>query len=301
MPLLRLYVDVSTVAPSVFDSALSLLPAAVHPSITRCHFSSDRALALGSALLQRYLICTHYRHHTTLGSVPLHRDPANGRPYHGAVAIEEPDGQRAHGVEDYNTSHHNPRQDYPAGGERCLVAVAALVTATPERRRRVGVDVAPTTYARSGAEEFVETFCGDAGSEAGVFTAAEAQWAMRASATVERVRNVYLLWVLKEAYTKAVGVGIVGDLTKIEFRGLEGWDGQKRWRGAEVWVDGEDESERWYLEVSLLEGKMGGEGEGFFLAVCCEREALVEGDMEGEWRELDLETDITGPWGGGGV
>jgi phosphopantetheinyl transferase (holo-ACP synthase) len=94
MPLLRLYVDVSTLVPSAFDSALSLPPAVVHPSITRYHFSSDRALAPGSALLQRLLICGHYRQHTTLGSVPLHRNPARGRPYHGAVAVAEADGQR---------------------------------------------------------------------------------------------------------------------------------------------------------------------------------------------------------------
>ncbi|KAI5852315.1 hypothetical protein BZA05DRAFT_41624 [Tricharina praecox] len=282
MPLLRLYLDVSTLTPSGFATALSLLPPAVHPSITRYHFPSDRALALGSAFLQRYVICTHYAAHTTLSSVPLHRDPANGRPYHGAVAGT---GQ-LDGVEDYNTSHHNPRQEFPAGGERCLVAVAALVTRTPQRKRRVGVDVVPTAYTRCGAEEFVETFCGGGGTEAGVFTAMEVEWVLRASDTVERVRGVYLLWALKEAYTKAVGVGIVGELTRVEFRGLEGWHGQERWRGAEVWVDGEDESKRWYTE-----------GEGFFLAICCEREALVEGDIEGEWKELDLETDITGPWG----
>ena len=293
MPLLRLYLDVSTLTPTAFTTSLSLLPDVVHPAITRYHFPSDRSLALGSALLQRYLICTHYPQHTTLRSVPLHRDPANGRPFHGAIAG---DGQ-VEGVEDYNTSHHNPRQEYPGGGERCLVAVAALVTETPERKRRVGVDVVPTAYTRSGAEEFVETFCGGGGKDAGVFTEREVQWALRASETAERVRNVYLLWALKEAYTKAVGVGIVGELTRVEFGGLEGWDRQKRWRGAEIRVDGEDDGAKWYLEVSFLEGKMGGEGEGSFLAICCEREALVEGDMEGEWRELDLETDIAGPWG----
>jgi phosphopantetheinyl transferase len=286
MPLLRLYLDVSNLAVQQFSQILPLLPSSTHGSIQRYHFPSDRNLSLGSALLQRLLICTHYRGYPTLSSVPILREKDSGRPYHAVTG----NGQC---VEDYNVSHHNPRLDCGEGNERCLVVLAAIVSPTPGRRRRVGVDIVPTSYRRPGAEGFVDTFCGE--DHAGVFTAYERGVVM---AHEDKVRWLYLLWALKEAYTKAVGVGVVMDLTRVEFRGLEEFTGERRWRGAEVWVDGKRE-EKWYLEVSFLPGRMGGENEGFFVAVCCERDAMAEGDEDGEWREVDLVREIVEPWGGG--
>ncbi|KAA8895717.1 hypothetical protein FN846DRAFT_320170 [Sphaerosporella brunnea] len=283
MPLLRHYLDVSTLTHSQFTLLLPLLPPQTQTSITRYHFPEDRSLSLGSALLQRHLICAHYAQYTTLRSAPLSRDPLSGRPFHTAGA----------GVADYNVSHHSPRLEYPSGGERCIVALAAIVGAEAWGRR-VGVDVVPTTHRRDGAEEFVDTFCG--ADHAGVFTAYERAVVMAQPGIEGRVRRLYLLWALKEAYTKAIGVGVVMDLTKIEFRGLEGMVGE-RWTGAEVWVDGRRE-ERWYLEVSFLPGRKGGEGVGFWIAVCCDRAALAEGDEGGEWKEVDLLEEIVKPYGG---
>ncbi|KAF8242267.1 hypothetical protein K440DRAFT_639331 [Wilcoxina mikolae CBS 423.85] len=291
MPLLRIYLDVASLTPASFASTLTLLllPPETHDRIKRYHFPADRYLSLGSALLQRWIICTHYSSHRTLSSVPLKTDPSSGRPSHAATGPL----RDTLGVEDYNTTHHRPPP-----GERCIVALSALTSATPERKRRVGVDIVPTSH-RSDGGDFVETFCGDGGAAgaAGVFTPLEIATIMAHESIQERVRCLYLFWALKEAYTKAIGMGVVMDLTRVEFRGVRIFEGQ-RWRGAEIWVDGVDESGKWYLEVSFMRGVLGGEGDGFYIAICCEREGITEEDMEGEWREVDLVEDIVKPWGG---
>lgn len=171
------------------------------------------------------------------------------------------------------------------------MAVAALLSPVPSSAHRVGVDVVPTHHRADGAEDFVNTFCGEEDAAA-VFTPREIRIIMEYPTLAERVRCVYLHWALKEAYTKATGVGIVDDLTRIEFRGVRfGWE--ERWTGASVWVDGVDMSSEWYLEVSFMPGRTA-PGEGFYLAVCCSREAVGEEDLEGEWKELRLE-DIANP------
>jgi phosphopantetheinyl transferase len=264
---------------------LSLLPTETHARIERYHFPTDRHLALGSALLQRWIICTHYASYCTLSSAPLQTDPASGRPSHAATGPF----RNTFGIDDYNITHHKSPPE-----ERCIVALSALSSATPERKRRVGVDIVPTCH-RSDGSDFVVTFCGDGGA-AGVFTPLEIDTIMAHGSVRERVRCLYLFWALKEAYAKAIGVGVVMDLTRIEFRGVRIFEGQ-RWRGAEIWVDGVAESGKWYLEVSFMRGILG-EGDGFYLAICCEKEGLTDKDLEGEWREMGLVEDIVKPWGG---
>ncbi|KAI5787094.1 hypothetical protein EDC01DRAFT_173185 [Geopyxis carbonaria] len=271
-----------------FTSALSLLPPSTHEKHTRYHFPTDRSLSLGSALLQRTLLCRHYSHLTLTTAEPT-IDPDSGRPSFAAAATA-PLRKNQVRLSDYNTSHHNPRE--AAAGEPALVTLAAVSAG------RVGVDVVPTRHRAGGEAAFLDSF----GEEAEVFTRLELEAVRSAGGVREQVRCLLLLWGLKEAWVKAVGTGIVGDLRRVEFRGVQlGWEKQgKRWTGAEVWVHGKREA-GWWMEVEFVESKVD-PGEGWFVVVCCEQDKLGEGAWrEGEWEWVDYERDIA-PWAvdGGG-
>ena len=95
----------------------------------------------------------------------------------------------------------------PAGKPECTSGPAISVSHSGEivvcavAEGTVGVDV-ETGHARE-IEEIAERF----------FTRAEARWIAEDSATRFR-----MLWVLKEAYLKAIGVGIAGGLASLDCR-----------------------------------------------------------------------------------
>ena len=314
MPLERVFLDVALLSPDTYAAGLRALPPESRTKVVRYHFAADRRLSLGSALLQRWLLCRHYAPYSSLALVPIHIDPQSGRPSHAAPAAPEPGLLRSGygAVLDYNASHHRPT----VAGQRCVVAMGALtataaaaaaghqdVSAAGPEQARIGVDVVPTTYDRGGnAQDFVDNYCS---SSAGVFTAHEVVTITAHVSLADRVRCLYLVWALKEAYTKATGTGVVTDLTRIEFRRVTLFDPRRRWRDAQLWIDGVDRSPAWYFEVTFLPivpgdgADGGGGGDGIYLAVCAPRAALTEDDMAGDWRALDVDRDILQPWGGG--
>lgn len=298
MPLERVYLDVALLPPATYAAGLRALPPESRTKVVRYHFAADRRLSLGSALLQRWLLCRHYAPYASLAYVRIRIDPVSGRPSHAEPALLLRNGSGA--VVDYNASHHRP-----AAGQRCIVALGALTAdagegAGAELGPQIGVDVVPTTHDRGDAQVFVDTFC-DAEGDARVFTAHEIATITAHASLADRVRCLYLVWALKEAYTKAVGTGMATDLTRIEFRHVTLFDPRRRWRDAQLWIEGIDQSPAWYFEVSFLPGVPGdepGPGDGFYLAVCAPRAALTEDDMAGDWQLLDVDRDILQPWGG---
>lgn len=143
-------------------------------------------------------------------------------------------------------------------------------------------------------------FVDDAG---GVFTVEEREMILREAEEADRVRMLYLLWGLKEAYVKAVGTGIVGDLLAVEFRGVERFDvsrGKERWTvmdGLEIWVDRRNVTDSWWVEITAVRGV----GEVFYLMVCADREGLDdEVEKSSGWSELNFFKDIVEPYGGNG-
>ncbi|CCX06492.1 hypothetical protein FPQ18DRAFT_135244 [Pyronema domesticum] len=279
MPLLRHLLDCTSLPVSALCTRNPpLLPDTAINKAQRYHFPQDQALSFGSSLLQRHIVCTHYQH--TLLSAPLETEADTKRPFHTASATSAKDGQTI--VEDYNVSHHRSPE-----GEKSLCILAAITSSVDGNRnkcRRIGVDVVPTVHPRD-EKEFVSMMCD---KEAGVFTDYEAATIMAAGGDGERTRCLYLHWGLKEAYVKAMGTGIVGELRGIEFRGVpDVRDFGEGRREVEVWVEGRDETGKWYVEVSFIGGNK--EREGFYVAVCCDRTAVTEEDKKGQWREVTVE------------
>jgi len=228
----------------------------------------------------------------TLQSVALWKDPESGRP--GYVL---PEGATEPRVIDYNVSHHSG-----------LVALAALLpsqntstsTSDSSKPRRIGVDVVATTLPQHShsSEEFLDSFTSPS---SGVFTPHEIAAINSQPTWPLRVRLFYMHWALKEAYVKAIGTGLVTDLTQVEFRNVKLFDldrsAGKRDTGAKLYLGGVEHPE-WYLEVDVFEGVDEGEPDEngiCYIAIATERVGLSDEDLKGEWKVVDMEKDI-GKW-----
>lgn len=264
--------------------------------MTKFFFPADRKLALGSQLLQRFIVPKIYsngkpcRNIPTLASIPIVRDPQSGRPSYVPSSHEVEEGQKWV-LRDYNVSHHNSRSTLRS--DPCLVVLIARITAaTPTSTSlRIGVDLVPTVHNRGPAAAFLETF-----RDSDVFTANEIKNIYAPSDEEDRVKMLYLHWALKEAYCKAVGTGLVTDLLAIDFRnvGLDIVETGKRDTRVKVFVDGVERKE-WMLEIGQLL-------EGHYVAVAADSWSSEEGKEEtGKWHLVDFEEDILKHWSGGAV
>jgi 4'-phosphopantetheinyl transferase len=138
---------------------------------------------------------------------------SRGRPF-----LQPPDGGLPRGGAelDFNLSH--------AGGFNLLGIV---------RRRRIGVDVERLDRDAHALRTIVETF-----------TAEEQRWVARAAPGQARDRRTIRLWTLKEAYSKARGLGLGLPFDEFSFelaedRGVEGFrppvdDRDGHWRFVEL-------------------------------------------------------------------
>ncbi|MDG9723645.1 MULTISPECIES: 4'-phosphopantetheinyl transferase family protein [unclassified Streptomyces] len=138
---------------------------------------------------------------------------SRGRPF----LQKPPDGLPRGGRElDFNLSH--------AGGHNLLGVV---------RRHRIGVDVERLDRGDQGFDTILETFA-----------ARERDWVTRAAPGRPRDRRLLRLWTLKEAYSKARGLGLglpfdAFSFTLAEDRGVLGFqppenDTERRWRFVEL-------------------------------------------------------------------
>ncbi|ODQ63794.1 hypothetical protein NADFUDRAFT_13014, partial [Nadsonia fulvescens var. elongata DSM 6958] len=195
---------------------LMLLPIHDQPKIERMSFRHDAKMALASQLLRRYVVAI------VTGTRWLETEilkTQQGRPYvPGAVF-------------DFNISHMSG----------FVVIVVRL------DRTSVGVDVACFTPPEDWAEGWMQGF-------RELFSPAEFDEIL-AGGVDSKYSELQLAhrWALKEAYTKALGIGLVTDLSLIEFRNLKlvsklgnTWDGS-----AELWVKGVYQD--WRLELFLLD------------------------------------------------
>ncbi|KAK6348385.1 hypothetical protein TWF718_006182 [Orbilia javanica] len=300
MPLIRWLLNVEPLwnTPEEFNEALNHLPTPTHENILKYRRPNDRKLALGSQILQHLIVC-RYRH------VPF-RDVRIVRNF-GGVTGGRPVfvGNKEDGVEglEYNVSHHGsvvgivsrllPPKD---GGDEDVDA---------DEGGGVGVDVLEyeqrphyVDASLEGVKEWAGGF-GDAdvftSREMGVINAAALSGMSEGEKMEGVVKAVHLNWVLKEAYVKAVGTGLVTDLTAVEF-GLVGVvglvDDGVRVGDVEVWVGGREKrrAREWYFEVERV-GRSGLEG-GYCLAVVTRVEGLEEGDRKGSWEWLEYVEDI---------
>ncbi|KAK6501726.1 hypothetical protein TWF481_009554 [Arthrobotrys musiformis] len=281
MPLIRWLLNVEPLwnTPEAFNEALSHLPASTHEHVLKYHRPIDRKLSLGSQLLQ-HLLVSRYRG-IPFGDVRIVRNfggVEGGRPvFMGYEGVE--------GVE-YNVSHHG--------------SVVGIISRLLPPREEGGIGLDVLEYEKrpgyvDGNIGAVREWAGGFG-EAGVFTAREMGVIEAAGGVEGVVKAVHLNWVVKEAYVKAVGTGLVTDLTAVEF-GLVGVgglvDGGERVDGVEVWIGAGREKRRareWYFEVERVV-REGLEG-GYCLAVVTRVEGLEEGDRKGAWEWLEYTRDM---------
>lgn len=259
--------------------------------MTKFHFLADRKLALGSQLLQRFVIANVYsggrpsERMPTLASISIIRDAESGRPsYHVPSSYEDQELV----LRDYNVSHHNPK----SASTPCLVVLVARITPKTSACSplRIGVDLVPTTHTRgsSSPASFLETF-----QDADVFTAREIKNVYSPAKEEDKVKMLFIHWALKEAYCKAIGTGLVTDLLAIDFRevGLDIVEGGARDTRAKVFVDGVVE-DGWMFEVGNLL-------DGYYVALAVDSWSTEEReDSKGEWLWVDFKEDLLKHWSG---
>ncbi|KAF3938292.1 hypothetical protein ABW19_dt0207671 [Dactylella cylindrospora] len=309
MPLIRWLLNVEPLwnTPEEFTATLNRLPPSIHPHILKFFHLSDRKLSLASQLLQHLLISKHRS--IPFPSVSITRNHAGitgGRPvYPGDPTLG------TQGLE-YNVSHHG-----------CVIAIVSRLDAPKDLEDGnvgggIGVDILEYEVRPKYVEGNMEAVMGWAeGFEEGeVFTAREMRGVRKAVAEVEIgggykagqeieeekmkavVRGLHVNWTLKEAYVKAVGTGLVTDLTAVEFdvAGIAGRLEKGRTSEVVVWLGKGLErrkGEEWYFEVEKVRvpGVEGVEG-GYCVAIATKAEGLEEEEKKGEWVWLDWERDV---------
>lgn len=180
--LIKWHLDTSTWTDTAYHQALKKIPIADAQKVEKFHFAKDRYMALGSIILQRRFI------ENILGQPPdkigpVTRDDDN-RPRYCNSAV------RAH---DFNVSHH--------------AAMVALVGVLESGRVGVDVTVPEELVPPETSDTYLSSF-------QDVFSKTEWQ---QIGGDLKRFAQH---WALKEAYVKATGAGILGELSTIEFQSI---------------------------------------------------------------------------------
>ncbi|RLN58863.1 hypothetical protein BBJ29_005599, partial [Phytophthora kernoviae] len=159
----------------------------------RFMFAKDQKLALASRLMQRQIVYELFQ--VDYNSIEIQRTPEN-KPY-----WKRPRASTSPPLWNYNVSHHGT-----------IVAIAS------DSRALVGVDVVRVTdrpHRKTSIEEFFRAF-------AGHFNPDEWKY-IRDAANNDLVEEdhqyarFYRIWSLKEAFIKAIGIGLGFSLLRAEF------------------------------------------------------------------------------------
>ncbi|KAG7384699.1 hypothetical protein PHYBOEH_009339 [Phytophthora boehmeriae] len=183
-------VDAWDVSSPDWHRLLGQLPVHEQQQVTRFMFAKDQKLALASRLMQRQLI--HDLFQTDYNAIDIQRTPEN-KPY-----WKRPNSTVAPPLWNYNVSHHGT-----------IVAIAS------DSRSLVGVDVVRVTdrpHRKTSIEEFFRAF-------AGHFNPNEWRYIRGDNQDEEghQYARFYRLWSLKEAFIKAIGIGLGFCLLRAEF------------------------------------------------------------------------------------
>ncbi|KAH9769071.1 ACPS domain-containing protein [Citrus sinensis] len=211
----RWVVDISKWDPTPhdFSFALYLLPQRHHSSIIKYVKLEDRKRALVSRLLQYALV------HQVLG-IPFEEITIN-RTIEGKPYLESDKAGMDFPNFNFNVSHHG---DYVAIASEplCLVGLDIVSCAIPLRET---------------IPEFVQNF-------SSYFSSFEWDNILNAGASDEILIEFYRYWCLKEAYVKAIGIGVAYGLDKVEFH-------HTGWGNISVKIDGETMTEWkfWLFEL----------------------------------------------------
>ncbi|DAZ94008.1 TPA: hypothetical protein N0F65_001619 [Lagenidium giganteum] len=209
-----------------------MLPPDEQNQVQRFMFVKDQRLALASRLLQRAAV--HHCFHVPLPNIVIERTPERkpfwrrrAQDYNGD---DDAAAAAALRVWNYNVSHHGT-----------IVALASSAS------HLVGVDVVRIADRprRGSAAEFFRAFEGH-------FNASEWQIIRHAADDDEDAQYAafYRLWSLKEAYIKAIGIGLGFQLLRAEFFQDEDGDAT-RWK---MRLDG-GIAEEWSFESTQVDAE----------------------------------------------
>ncbi|ETV96020.1 hypothetical protein, variant 1 [Aphanomyces invadans] len=205
--------------------------------VMRYRFPKDQKFALCSRLLQRKIVADTF--HVPFPSISIVRND-HGKPSWPACPVP---------TWNYNVSHH---------GAICAIAC--------QSDRRIGIDVVRVELPREALATFFECFDAQFGPREWKYIRGEP------GDDLDQIRRFYLLWSLKEAYTKALGVGIVIDLKRQQFVIAPDTS------AISLYVDGVHAS-TWHFKITPLD-------DSHYVSIAAEG-AMVE---EVSWKRLDAST-----------
>ncbi|KAK9243367.1 hypothetical protein V1506DRAFT_544753 [Lipomyces tetrasporus] len=241
------WIDDSVEAKELFAESLTLVSPEEQNSLRRYHFRRDAAEHLASLLLQHLVI-------SQLADLPWIESRVSrtmmGRPFHET------------GRFDYNVSHHGGR-----------VAIGVRLA----DQRHIGIDlVDPEEATRNWKQGWIDDFHD-------IFSDSEYAQILRDGKKENEItkRRLFTFWALKEAYTKAVGIGLVTDLKSIEFTSVEDVDTNERPYTRSTICKVKNELIDWRFEIFALE-------EGLILASATTNDGLTSTDKT-KTKKIDLD------------
>ncbi|KAF9221897.1 hypothetical protein BS17DRAFT_841720 [Gyrodon lividus] len=173
---------------SIYQSALPFLDQTVQSKIKRFHRREDACRSLIGSLLPRVLL----RKRGVSRDVMTFAATENGKPYCTTPGIDPPLG--------FNVTH-----------DESVIAMAFGTGDLGPPAYNIGVDVMQLKVPpRVAFSEFVDSL-----------TALERNIVLADIPEGEALRRFYWVWTLKEAYTKALGIGLGFDFRRIEYDVLE--------------------------------------------------------------------------------
>lgn len=227
----RWFVDVSSWQPGSpnWDNAVRLLPAHELQKVMRFLFAKDQRLALASRLLQRRLIQELFN--VPISQIDIQRTP-EGKPFWNRKQPVANGDDVPPETWNYNVSHHGT-----------VVAIAS------HPHRLVGIDVVqiserPGNNRTTGIEDFFRAFENHFNISEWTFIRSGSSAA--SPSPDDQYKRFYQLWSLKEAYIKAVGIGLGFALLRAEFAFN---DAHKEWQ---LTLDGRLASD-WRFESMQLD------------------------------------------------
>ncbi|KAK9379427.1 uncharacterized protein V2V93DRAFT_387936 [Kockiozyma suomiensis] len=216
-----------------FSCALSYLPTHEQDSVRRFHFRRDASTHLASLLLQ----------HATITSLAQQQwcESSITRSQSGRPSASKPVAF------DYSVSHHGSR-----------VVIAVRNDKDIALSRRIGADLVDLSSAgTSHIDDFREVFAPEECASIAPDPSTPAQPVL-----------LFSYWALKEAYTKALGVGLVTDLHSIVFSNVPNLTLSDLPYSDAIRCHRNGKSLPWRFELFMLDG-------GLLLAIATPLEGLL--------------------------
>jgi 4'-phosphopantetheinyl transferase len=185
-PIDILLIDITSVMPCILSKGVASLDFAEKLKVERFKRDDDQRRSALSLLLQHHAIEKEFGCSRSDYKILRTRE---GKPYLSST-------KAWHGVWNYNVSHH---------GKYVALASSPMYT--------VGVDIVEIAIRKSWTKSVAEYI----GMFSSHFTPRERSWQTQGHNDPEVLRRFFINWSLKEAYIKAIGLGLQVELGTLDF------------------------------------------------------------------------------------